>query len=145
MLEGNSFFSITINSTQDVDYFNFKNQEIKLGFEYDLVNHISKRFPTISFIWFVYEKNKKGKYHMHAVLCIRNFIDYSYILCNNIKELLINSLRFTQISCNINNNGNSEDSDDDFLIFSNDFNNYNYNFDFDVKVESLKYYKDINN
>jgi hypothetical protein len=46
--QGNQFFSITINPIYDS--FNFKSSEERGGFEYDLISHLVKYFPTISFM-----------------------------------------------------------------------------------------------
>ena len=85
---------------------------------------------------------------MHAIIAIRNFIDYNYTMRNNFKDLLINSLRFTYSSCFIkkaSNNFNDGFSDDDFIEFTQPLNESFYNLDFDVKLDSLLYYKDIYN
>jgi hypothetical protein len=59
----------------------------------DLIRHIVKDFPTMNLMWFVYEKNKNDITHIHAVIAIKNFIDYNYVLKDNLKNLLIRSLR----------------------------------------------------
>ena len=109
---GNHFFSITINPI--LNCFDFKSHEERSGFEYDLISHIVKDFPTISFIWFVYEKNKNEKFHIHAIVAIRNFIDYNYTLKNNLKELLLKSLRVVGFISNFRN------------TYKNDFRGYDH-------------------
>jgi len=99
--QGNQLFSITINPIYNS--FNFGSNEERGGFEYDLINNIVKYFPTITFIWFIYEKNEKGNLHIHAIISIKNFIDYNYVLRNNIIELLIKSIRVCGIICNFKN------------------------------------------
>jgi hypothetical protein len=91
-----------------------------MGFEYDLINHISQNFPTISFMWFIYEKNKNEVLHIHAVICIKNFIDYNYTLKNNLIELLIKSIRVGGITCKIVNKY------DDFNFFNYKYSDNEY-------------------
>ncbi len=152
--QGNQFFSLTINPIYYTD-FNFKSSEERMGFEYDLINHISQNFPTISFMWFIYEKNKNEVLHIHAVICIKNFIDYNYTLKNNLIELLIKSIRVGGITCKIVNKYddfnffNYKYSDNEYengwtVEFYGDLN-CSYDLGFDVKLESLLYFKDIKN
>ena len=39
-------------------------------------------------MFIIVEKNKKGKLHFHAIVAIRNFIDYNKIIQYNIKEII---------------------------------------------------------
>lgn len=151
--DGNTFFSITINPIDNC--FDFKTWDERCGFEYDLLKHITKCFPTISFMWFVYEKNKIGKTHIHAVLALKNFIDYNYILKNNLKDCLIKSVRVNGFIVNFKNiygddtfygyNHNTEKYNEGWFVDLVGGVSNNYTFGYDVKVDSLLYFKDIKN
>lgn len=49
---------------------------------------IYKNFPTTAFFFIVSEKNKKGMLHFHAIVAIKNFIDYNYTIKNNLIKIL---------------------------------------------------------
>ena len=151
--DGNTFFSLTINPIDNC--FNFNSWEDRCGFEYDLLDHITKSFPTLTFIWFVYEKNKNNKVHIHSVLSMKNFIDYNYVLKNNLKDCLIKSLRVAGFTITFKNiyglddsygydNINEKYNDGWYIQFSGGFSK-DYGFNYDVKLESLFYFKDIKN
>jgi len=78
-----------------------------------------KSFPTLTFFFIVNEKNKKGNLHFHAIVSIRNFIDYN-------KTLKINMIAILYKSISI------------YLFHDN-------NSTLDLKIESLRYFKDIKN
>ena len=151
--DGNTFFSITINPIDNC--FDFKTWDERCGFEYDLLKHITKCFPTISFVWFIYEKNKIGKTHIHAILALKNFIDYNYILKNNLKDCLIKSVRVNGFIVNFKNiygndtsygyNHSTEKYNEGWFVDLVGNGSNNYTFGYDVKVDSLLYFKDIKN
>ena len=156
--EGNQFFSITINCKWDS--FNFTLYKEKLGFEMDLIRHIIRDFPTINLMWFVYEKNKNDITHIHAVIAIKNFIDYNYVLKDNLKNLLIKSLRTVGFIATYRNynvpdnfgeyNNTSEDYTDGWFVelstpWETEDTYEGYHLYFDVKVDSLHYFKDVKN
>lgn len=93
--------------TFEKEYYEELDQQIK--------NTIFNYFPTTTFIFFVGEKNKKGKLHLHYLLSIRNFIDYNYCLKNSLHKILKEN-----VGCA-------------------------YACDYDIKVDSLLYFKDIKN
>lgn len=70
----------------------------------------------ITSICFSVIENKNDRYHFHILVAIKNFIDYNYILKNNLQKLILFQLQ-------------------------NDYKEL----DWDVRVDSLLYYKDIKN
>lgn len=117
---GNHHFAITINNLIDASHKPIYYDDYPLSWyeseEKDIKECILKSFPTTTYIFIVGEKNKKGLLHFHCFVAIRNFIDYSYILKNNI------TLAFNQVyTCDLQMS------------------------DKDVKVEVLKNFKDIKN
>ena len=126
----------------------------------DLIRHILRDFPTMNLMWFVYEKNKNNITHIHAVIAIKNFIDYNYVLKDNLKNLLVKSLRsvgFTATYRNYNvpdNSGEynkpSESYEDGWFVelstpWGAEDTYEGYHLYFDVKVDSLIYFKDVKN
>ena len=116
-LEGNQHFAVTINMPCDEDDF-YEGMDLKsyLNLESSLINHIFNGFKTITFLFIVSEKNKKGILHFHILIAIKNIIDYNYVLKNN---LLLWLKRFNWTG-----------------IYMNDF---------DIKIDSLFFFKDIKN
>ena len=85
----------------------------------NIISSINKclydNFPTTSFLFFITE-NKNNKYHFHLIISIKNFIDYSYVLKNNLQKYLL-------------------------IRLQKDF----FELDWDIKVDVLLYFKDIKN
>ncbi len=122
---GNNHFAITINFPTYTDDTGIAYPYDHLSLE-DYVGHIEEivqilkySFNTISYIFVVAEKNKRGTPHLHLLIAIKNFIDYDYCLKNNI----LNVLKFYL--------GAS-------IVFRNSC-------DYDVKVQSLRRFRDIKN
>ena len=80
---------------------------------------IERAYPTSTMLFIVCEENKKGGIHIHAFLCMRHFIDYNKILQKNILNHLIEYLGLYYDPV-----GDSP---------------------FDVRVNTLKYFKDVKN
>lgn len=114
---GNNHFAITINIleydlTFGVDVTEYYN-EIK--------DIIFKNFPSTTYLIVVSEENKLGNIHFHAIVGIRNFIDYNYTLLNNLRKVLNNE-------------------------FSTDRHYYGkFSYLHDIKVQPLLFFKDIKN
>ena len=120
--QGNQHFAITINFI-DFNYDTFDINSINTIKEQDrLKNYLYEIFPTTTWVFIIFEKTKSNMLHLHASIAIRNFIDYNYILKNN----LINSL----LSFPFFN--------DQSLCYIDIHNN-------DIKVQTLNYFKDIKN
>ena len=100
-----------------VSDYNDYNLESYVEIRNKIINHLLFYFKTITYIFIVPEKNKKGVLHFHILISIRNFIDYNYTLKNN---LLLCLKKLTLIDG----------------IYVNDF---------DIKVSSLMYFKDVKN
>jgi hypothetical protein len=82
---------------------------------YSLYSCFEKNFPTILFFFSVIE-NKNNKYHLHVIISIKNFIDYNYILKENLQKCILLQLQ------------------------------YDYKeLDWDIRVDTLNYFKDIKN
>ncbi len=122
---GNNHFAITINFpthedkwgiTYNYDEFSFEDYIMYLE---DVIGTLKFHFNTISYIFVVVEKHKKGTPHLHLLVAIKNFIDYDYCLKNNIA----NVLKF-------------------YLGAEISFKN---SCDYDVKVQSLRRFRDIKN
>lgn len=113
---GNNHFAVTINIPQ------FYNGD---GSDFDVIKKfhsyvgdiIVDNFPTVTWFFIVNENNEKQKLHFHAIIAIRNFIDYNYTLKNNLTDILLNGF----------------------------VNYFKLNYYYDVKVDSLIYFKDIKN
>jgi len=121
---GNQHFAVTINMPLEFEYngkhvsdYNDYNLESYVEIRNKIINHLLFYFKTITYIFIVPEKNKKGVLHFHILISIRNFIDYNYTLKNN---LLLCLKKLTLIDG----------------IYVNDF---------DIKVSSLMYFKDVKN
>ena len=80
-------------------------------------NIIKDTFPTTTFIFSVVEKNKNDMLHFHLLIGIRNLIDYNYIIRDNLLYFLKINLDLTSFSMS----------------------------EFDIKVEPLRYFRDIKN
>ena len=102
----------------DYDNHNFDlNNNIIETEKINIKNYLYSLFPTTTWFFIVSEKTKNNMLHFHAIIAIRNFIDYNYIIRNNLLNALI-----------------------DFGFFNNSFISV-----FDFKVTSLNYFKDIKN
>jgi hypothetical protein len=60
---------------------------------YSLYSCFEKNFPTILFFFSVIE-NKNNKYHLHVIISIKNFIDYNYILKENLQKCILLQLQY---------------------------------------------------
>ncbi len=121
---GNNHFAVTINlpeiyinnmNLSNYDSYGFDDyNEFVANLEKVLLNY----FKTITFFFVVGEKNKKGNLHLHMLISIKNFIDYSYCLRDNLLNVLKVSLGLFRVvnMC-----------------------------DYDIKVQNLRYFKDIKN
>lgn len=115
--QGNQHFSITINCI-GIDYNLYKdNKNCINNEEKKIKDYLYNLFPTTTWFFIVSEKTKNNMLHFHAIIAIRNFIDYNYIIKNNLLNSLIDFPFFSGI-CTL---------------------------EFDIKVGSLNYFKDIKN
>jgi len=87
------------------------------NFQNHIQSSLSNSYPTITFYFGITEQSKKGQSHFHSIVAIRNFIDYNYVLKNNIKSTLIDCLE----------------------------NYFDHEGFLDIKVDSLLYFKDVKN
>ena len=113
---GNQHFAITINCI-GYNYDDLTNNFIE-GEKFKIKDYLYKKFPTTTWFFIVSEKTKSNMLHFHAIISIRNFMDYNYTLKNNILGCLLNFSFF----------GDLKDVTE-----------------FDVKVQSLNYFKDVKN
>lgn len=119
--QGSQFFAITINliglcyetnNKADINLVELEKKRIK--------NYLHDLYPSANFLLIVSEPTSTNMLHFHAIISIRNFIDYNYVLK---KTLLINLLNYKYFDCN---NSSSITN-------------------FDVKVQSLNFFKDVKN
>lgn len=85
-----------------------------------IIKFIKKYYFTTTLVLIVPENNKRGVLHLHIFICMRNFIDYNRNLKNNISIHLTQWLNMCYSS--INSTG-----------------------DFDIRVDSLRYFRDMKN
>jgi len=119
---GNHHFAITINgmnSSKDGKEFEYDSfgEDYWNDHKNIIKDIIFNSFPTTTFVLIVAEKNKKGNLHFHIIVAIRNFIDYNYTMRINLTNVLIDNLDLIGLAIK----------------------------DYDIKVESLRYFKDIKN
>jgi len=121
--------------------FNFSGQEWTSEFGLHPKKNIKGQFDTLKYVnclsrdnilysslsrclqnrfiismYFAVIESKNNKYHFHILISIKNFIDYNYVLKNNLQKYILSQLQ-------------------------NDYNEL----DWDVRVDSLLYFKDIKN
>ena len=113
---GNNHFGITINIPQFC-IGDGSDPKVIENFQRQIKLSLSNNYPTITWYFAVTEHSKKGQPHFHSIVAIKNFIDYNYILKNNIKHTLIKCLE-------------GYFDHEGFL---------------DIRVDSLLYFKDIKN
>lgn len=115
---GNHHFAITINCIgYKYDGFNtvfLEEEQLKIK------NYLYKLFPTTTWFFIVSEETKGGMLHFHAIIAIRNFIDYNYTIKNNLINCLFN-----------------------FSFFGNNYCDFISTFD--IKVQPLNYFRDVKN
>lgn len=119
---GNHHFAITINFL-NIDYISnyYKNPVDLEEVQGKLRFYLYDLFPTTSWLFIIFEKTKTNMLHLHAIIAIKNFIDYNQTIKNNLINCL---LSFPSYS--------NENVDDDIT-------------NFDIKVQCLNYFKDIKN
>ena len=88
---GNNHFGITINIPQFC-IGDGSDPKVIENFQRQIKLSLSNNYPTITWYFAVTEHSKKGQPHFHSIVAIKNFIDYNYILKNNIKHTLIKCL-----------------------------------------------------
>jgi hypothetical protein len=119
--QGSQFFAITINSIgfsyntnneSDISMVEIEKKRIK--------NYLYNLYPSTNFFFIVSEPTSTNMLHFHAIISIRNFIDYNYILK---KAILIKLLNYKYF----------------------DYGHSPSITNFDVKVQSLNFFKDIKN
>jgi len=119
--QGSQFFAITINSIgfsyntnneSDISMVEIEKKRIK-NYLYDL-------YPSMNFFFIVSEPTSTNMLHFHAIISIRNFIDYNYILK---KAILIKLLNYKYF----------------------DYGHSPSITNFDVKVQGLNFFKDVKN
>ena len=123
--KGIQHFAITINTLKSNDFIYNDNYGVNDLYT-KISNLIIRNFPTLVFMQIVTELNKKDITHFHIIIGIRNFIDYNYILKNNIFTLLNREL--------------VREGEDISLSYGTKLD-----YEFDIKVNSLKHFKDIKN
>jgi hypothetical protein len=117
---GNNHFAITINMPINEDYYIYDNfnQEWYDRLEKVFKLRVIECFPTTTYFFIVGEKNKQGILHFHCLLAMRNFIDYDLVLRNSI------------------------------LLSLKDLSSFGFRYsisDMDIRVDPLRYFKDIKN
>jgi hypothetical protein len=95
------------------------NKEHQKDIYASLENILLINFPTICFLQIVTEITSKNKIRYHAIIAIRNFIDYNYILKKNLITIINRD-----------------------LIKDTEYGG-KFNYEIDVKVDFLLYFKDI--
>lgn len=113
---GNNHFAITINVPKFCSV-NTNDSCIIYNLHKYIKDVFVDYFPTITWFFIVNEKNENEQLHFHLLVAIRNFIDYNYVLKNNISNVLINQL--------------------EYFFGIEGF--------IDLKIDSLLYFKDIKN
>lgn len=114
MGQGNQHFAITINCI-DYKYDAFDSVFIEEE-KTKIKDYLYKLFPTTTWFFIISEETKSGMLHFHALIAIKNFIDYNHTIRYNLINSLFNFSFFGSSS----------------MVF-------------DVKVQSLNYFKDVKN
>ena len=116
---GNNHFAVTISNTNIiVNDLDKKNEIIdKFLWEtcYSISKNIKENFKTLTWLFFVCELTKNKEIHFHAIIAIKNFIDFNHCIRNNLSIILpiITASLFHKI--------------------------------LDIKISSLNYFNDIRN
>jgi len=105
-------FSYNTNSEGGISIIEIEKKRIK-NYLYDL-------YPSMNLFFIVSEPTSTNMLHFHAIISIRNFIDYNYILKKSILIKLLNYKYF-------------------------DYGHSSSITNFDVKVQSLNFFKDVKN
>ena len=82
--------------------------------------NILENFPTTIFLFIVPEESRDGSFHLHIMLSLTNFIDYNVNIRNSLFHIL------------------NENITPDYIFGESSY-------DIDLKVETLKFFKDMQN
>ena len=122
---GNNHFALTISNTNIKCGNRWENDPIHIRISRDIYQNmlfdIKKNFPTITWIFIIPELTKNEIIHFHAIIAIKNFIDYNYCLYNSLSLLLPTILNYHILR--------------EYSEWPN----------LDIKISPLKYFNDIRN